>query len=522
MRTAAVLLGALLLGAAAPDPVTVPVTVAPALGEHVSGRLIVFVEKATDTARPDAPIDFSPFAPTGASIAAREVTDLQPGRVAGVDGETDVFPGPLSALPAGTYRAQAVLDRNHDYNYGGRGPGDLVSKTVTFTLPGKVPVLTLDEALPAAKQDEPDLEHVSPATRARLVPVLARVQPIVFRSAALTAFRGTPTEMRGWIALPPGYDGTTRFPTVYSDGGFGSTLATARISALLAAADMAEAKSPPMLWVFLDHSGPTGTNEFADSANNGPWGKALTEELIPALEARYAMDAKPSGRFLTGHSSGGWSTLWLQVRYPKLFGGSWPTSPDPTDFHDFTNVDLYRADANFYHDAASRPLPLVRMNGKVVATTEQFARAESVLGPVGGQLASFEWVFSPRGADGKPVPLYDRATGRIDPAVADYWREHFDVAHIVTRDAAALRPDLSGKLHLIVGTADTFYLDGPAHRLEAAMQAAGIPASFTYLPGRTHFDLFARDGDRSALLKDIAWQMYAIARPGSARPPAKP
>lgn len=520
MRTSAMIFGALLLCAAAPgpDPVSVPVTLAPSLGAHASGRLIVFIEKVTDKTQPDAPIDFSPFSPSSASIAAREVIDLQPGRIAGIDGETDVFPAPLSALPAGSYRVQAVLDRNHDYNYSGRGPGDLVSKSVTFTLPGKVPLVTLDEELPAPKGEGPDLLHVAPATRARLEAVLAKVQPIDVRSASLSAFRGAPTAIRGWIALPPGYDGAKRYPTVYSDGGFGSTLDYARKSALMAAADMAEGKTPPMLWVFLDHSGPTGTNEFADSANNGPWGKALTEELIPALEARYAMDAKPSGRFLTGHSSGGWSTLWLQVRYPKLFGGSWPTSPDPADFHDFTNADLYRADANFYHDAAGKPLPIVRMDGKVVATTEEFARAEAVLGPAGGQLASFEWVFSPRGADGLPVPMFDRATGKVDPAVVAYWREHFDVAHIVTRDAAALRPDLAGKLHLIVGTADTFYLDGPARRLEAAMQAAGIPASFTYLPGRTHFDLYARDGDRAALLKDIAWQMYAIARPGSVRP----
>lgn len=522
MRTAAVLLGAALLGAAAPDPVTVPVTVAPGLATHASGRLIVFVERADGPDTPGGRIDFSPFAPSSASIAAREVVDLQPGRIASVDGETDVFPAPLSALPAGTYRVQAVLDRNHDYPYGGRGPGDLVSKTVTFTLPGRLPVVTLDAELPAEADEGPDLAHVAPATRAKLAPVLGRVQPVDVRSTALSAFRGTPTSVRGWVALPPGYDGKARFPTVYSDGGFGRTLAYARISALMAAADMAEGVSPPMIWVFLDHSGPTGTHEFADSANTGPWGKALTEEVIPALESRYAMDAKPGGRFLTGHSSGGWSTLWLQVRYPKLFGGSWPTSPDPADFHDFTNVDLYRADANFYQDAAGKPVPIVRMDGKVVATTEQFARAEAVLGPAGGQLASFEWVFSPRGADGKPVPLFDRATGKIDPAVAAYWRDHFDVAHIVVRDAARLKPDLAGKLHLTVGTADTFYLDGPARRLEAAMRAAGIPAGFTYLPGKTHFDLFARDGDRSALLKDIAWQMYAIARPGAVRPAATP
>jgi S-formylglutathione hydrolase FrmB len=273
-----------------------------------------------------------------------------------------------------------------------------------------------------------------------------------------------------------------------------------------------------MIWVFLDHSGATGTNEFADSVNNGPWGKALTEELIPALEREYAMDARSSGRFLTGHSSGGWSTLWLQVRYPKLFGGSWPTSPDPSDFHNFTNIDLYAANANFYRDAKGQPIPLVRDHGKLIATMEQFARAEAVLGPYGGQIASFEWVFSPRGADGRPVPVFDRATGKVDPDVVAYWRDNYDVANIVTRDAAALRRDLDGKVHLTVGTADTFYLDGPAHLLEAAMAKARIKASFTYLPNRTHFDLYERGDDKMALMKDNAWAMYAVARPGVRRP----
>jgi len=281
---------------------------------------------------------------------------------------------------------------------------------------------------------------------------------------------------------------------------------------------MADGKAPPMIWIYLDHGAGTGTHEFADSANNGPWGTALTTELIPALEREYRMDAKPGGRFLTGHSSGGWSTLWLQVRYPKVFGGSWPTSPDPSDFHDFTNVDLYAPGANFYADAAGKPYPLIRDKGKVIATLADFARSEAVMGAYGGQIASFEWVFSPRGIDGRPVPLFDRATGRIDPAVAAYWRDNYDIANIIRRDWPALKPDLDGKIHLTVGTADTFYLDGPAHRLEAVMREIGAKTDFRYLPGKTHFDLYQRGDDKEALLDDIAWEMYAIARPGAKRP----
>lgn len=520
MKRMAMLLGCVLvLGAASPsaDPVAVRVTVANQLGEHQSGRLIVFAEKAAPDARPDAPVDFDPFSPTGASIAAREVGDLSPGGIAQVDGEADAYPAPLSALPPGTYRVQAVLDRNHDYSYAGRSEGDLVSDVATVTLPGPIPTLTLARAIPAV-DDAARLGMAPPANRPILQTWLPRVKPLDFVSPAVSAFRGTPAHIRGWVALPPGYDGKQRFATIYVDSGFGGTLGSIKGDAAMRMALMADGRLPPMIWVFLDHSGPTGTHEFADSANNGPWGRALTEELIPALERRYAMDARPAGRFLTGHSSGGWSVLWLQVRYPALFGGSWPTSPDPSDFHDFTNADLYAPNANFYRSADGKPLPLVRLDGKVVATTEQFARAEAVLGPYGGQLASFDWVFSPRGANGQPVPMFDRATGRIDPAVAAYWRDHYDIARLITRDAARLRPDLDGKIHLTVGDADTFYLDGAAHLLEAAMAKAGVRASFTYLPGRTHFDLYVRDGDRFALTKDIAWAMYAIARPGAKRP----
>jgi len=121
-------------------------------------------------------------------------------------------------------------------------------------------------------------------------------------------------------------------------------------------------------------------------------------------------------------------------------------------------------------------------------------------------------VFSPRGDDGRPLPLFDRATGAVDPYVARYWIENYDIAHRLRRDWDAIGPALTGKIHLIVGTADTFYLDIPARRLESVLAELGGEPDFHYLEGKTHFDLFARDGDPMALMKDIAHAMYAIAR----------
>jgi S-formylglutathione hydrolase FrmB len=284
-------------------------------------------------------------------------------------------------------------------------------------------------------------------------------------------------------------------------------------------AGMASGQMPPMIWVFLDESSATGTHEFADSVNNGPWGQALTTELIPYLESRYKMDADVKGRFLNGHSSGGWATLWLQTRYPQIFGGTWSTSPDPSDFHDFTGPNLYAPHANVYHKPDGTPWPLVRDKGQVIATFEQFAKMERVLGPYGGQMASFEWVFSPRGKDGRPEQIFNRDTGDVDPAVATYWRDHYDIAYRLQNNWPALKPDLDGKIHLYVGTADTFYLDGAAHRLKAVLDGLHAHAEFRFVPGRTHFDLYKEGDDPYGLLTQISWSMYAVARPDT---PLKP
>lgn len=499
--------------APAPAPVIVSVSAAPAVGATHSGRLLVFVQKVDPADKPSDTVDTSPFRPTATSVIAREVKDLKPGHPALLGGETDAFPGPLSDLPKGRYRLQAVLDRNHDYNYGGRGPGDLVSPVIETNLPGAIPKLVLDHEIKATT-DDALLARLPADQRQAFSAALAQVRPVDIASAKLTAFWGTPTAIRGWVALPPGYDkGADRYPTVYSDGGFGSSLASARFSAAKITRMMAKGDLPPMIWVFLDHHLASGTHEFADSVNNGPWGTALVTEAIPALEKQYRMDAKASGRFLTGHSSGGWSTLWLQVSHPKTFGGTWPTSPDPSDFHDFTNIDLYAPNANAYRDADGKPYPLVRDHGKLIATLEQFGKLEAVLGSYGGQFASFDWVFSPKCPDGRPCPLFNRATGDIDPVVAAYWRDHYDIAHIVKRDWATLKPDLDGKIHLIVGTADTFYLDGAARRFKAVLDKLGAKSDFRFLPDKTHFDLFEANGDRDALMKTIAKEMYAVARP---------
>jgi S-formylglutathione hydrolase FrmB len=496
--------------------------------QPAGGRLLVFAAeaKAAQAAAKDGKVeevDANPFQPEQVAVAAREVSRIEPGKAVAIDADQQAFPAAFSALPPGDYLVQAVLDVDHSYNYTGRGAGDLVSEVAKLHLPAaQAPLLKLARALPA--RDPWELSPRFPQeVRDALPAARAHATAIDFDSPALGAFWGRPIAMRGWVLTPPGYDAkaAARYPTVYYTHGF--TGNAERMTGVLASvyAMMAKGRMPPMIWVFLDESSPTGTHEFADSVNNGPWGQALTTELIPYLEAHYRMDGRAGGRFLNGHSSGGWATLWLQTRYPKVFGGTWSTSPDPSDFHDFTGVDLYAAGANVYHKADGTPRPLVRDHAKVLGSFENFARLERVLGPYGGQLASFEWVFSPRGADGRPEPMFDRDTGAVDPQVVAYWSAHYDIARRLREHWPELKSDLDGKIHLYVGTADTFYLDGAAHRLKATLDGLHAQSDIRFLPGKTHFDLYAVGEDRQALLEDIAWQMYRVARPQARRPAAQ-
>lgn len=502
----------------------VQVQLGTAVAQPVSGRLLVFAIPVAEAQAKDGKIeavDSSPFKPTQVSVAAMELTHLAPGASVAIDTDAVAFPAGFSQLPPGDYAVQAVLDVNHDYNYHGRGAGDLVSDVTTVRLGGgSVPVLSLVKALPARGPWQLS-ERAPQAMRDALPVAREHAQAIDFASPLLSAFHGRPIAMRGWVLPPPDYAANPQrhYPTVYYTHGFGGDANSLTSAVVSVDQAMRNGQMPAMIWVFLDESGASGTHEFADSVNNGPWGAALTGELIPALEQRYRMDASASGRFLVGHSSGGWATLWLQVAYPKMFGGTWSTSPDPSDFHDFTGVDLYAADANLYRKPDGTARPLVRDKGKVVATVEQFARLERVLGPYGGQMASFEWVFSPRGEDGRPMPMFDRDTGKVDANVVAYWSEHYDIAHSLRTQWPRLKADLDGKIHVIVGDADTFYLDGAAHRLQATLQGLGAKTDVRFLPGRTHFDLYREGDDDSALLKKVAREMHAVARPGEADMP---
>jgi hypothetical protein len=484
------------------------VKLGPQLNAPVSGRLLIFLKQGAA----DKEVDVNPFLPSSVSIAAKEIYFWKPGTAVDIDTDDLAFPAGFSTLPSGDYEVQAVLDINHNYNYSGRSAGELVSDVIPlkYWTPGQTPEPEI--ILTTVVPDRTPRSQL-PSEQQKAAEAAAQLED--FTSPLLTRFSGCDIHIRAWVILPPGYSGSReRYPTVYWTHGFGGNLASSKLTGESLFNRMAEGKMPPMIWVMLDESLPTGTHEFADSLNNGPWGAALTIEFIPYLESKYRMDGKTNGRFLQGHSSGGWATLQLQVNYPKIFGGTWSTSPDPSDFHAFSTIDLYAPHPNLYRASDGSASPIVRDHEKVQATIEQLARQERVLGDYGGQLASFEWVFSPRGSDGRPLQMFNRETGDVDPKVVAYWRDHYDLAHIVATDWDHRGADLKAKIHVFVGTADTFYLDGAAHKFEAVLKELNADPHFVYIPNRTHFDLYKAGDDRQALFDTIAAQMYTVARPG--------
>jgi pimeloyl-ACP methyl ester carboxylesterase len=295
------------------------------------------------------------------------------------------------------------------------------------------------------------------------------------------------------VVLPPTYqrDTARRYPVLYIVPGFGGThYDAARLYPT--GAPPAEEGDAEFIRVLLSGDCKWGHHVFADSETNGPRGEALLRELIPHIDATYRTVAEPTARFITGHSSGGWSSLWLQVNYPDKFGGVWSTAPDPVDFHDWQQVDLYaNPPLSLYYDEEGERRAIARLQGKPALWYASFAQMDDALGR-GGQLRSFEAVFSPLDANGLPRKLWDRESGRIDPEVAMEWSK-YDISSLLKRDWLSLELNLRGKLHIYVGALDTFYLDGAVRRLAKTLKDLGSDAEVVVVPDKNHSDLLTND-----------------------------
>jgi len=406
-----------------------------------------------------------------------------------------MFGGPFERLE-GAWRVQAVLDTDFSER-GHLGPGNLVSEAVRVDLS-------------ADRSDEVRIELGRRIPAASLPDAGEADGPVEWidrRSALLTQHFGREFRMRAGVVLPYGYHDLAFprriWPTIYVIGGFGASHLAALDAAPALRAPEARAAVPQAVWVFLEPETAWGHHGFCDSPTNGPVGKALVEEFIPYLEERFRLVAKPEARLVTGHSSGGWTALHLVVEYPDTFGACFASAPDPVDFSAFQRTDLYR-DASLFVDreGAETPsfrTPLSPTDDRVLMTVRDEVATETVLDPdgrSGQQWAAWNAMWSPLDSTRRPRPLCDPKTGAIDPVVVEAWSRH-DLARRLERDPERVGPLLAGRVRLLCGSRDSFYLNGAVARLQAKLAAwraksafKDAPASIEIIPDLTHDTLF--------------------------------
>ena len=449
--------------------VTVTVKLSPDVAEGpLSGRLLVLFSK-----RERSPIKgpnwFSPE-----PFAAMDVKDWKPGQKLKLPVDTPAYPKPLSQMAAGKYYAQAILKLNRDFAHYKNGPKNPYSTPKVVKIDGdNATSIELNLIL----EVDPPPPNLPPTAN-----IVSR------RSALLSDFHGRNITDRALVLLPPDYQDQPkkRYPVYYEITGFGPTiedLLERHQASKIGAGDV------QFIHVFLTGQTQWGHHVYANSATNGPRGDALVNEMIPAIEKQFRVIAQPYARLLGGHSSGGWASLWLQIQYPKFFGGVWSTSPDPVDFRDWQGTNLYQPNANIFTDLNGKRRPLAIVNGKPILWYNDFSKMDDVL-ERGGQLRSFEAVFSPRGDDGLPARCWNRDTGAVDPDIVEHWKQ-YDISRYLQANWAELKDDLAGKLHVFTGSADTFVLTKAVQLLKQRLEDLGSDAQVEIIDGRNHFNMFA-------------------------------
>ncbi len=477
--------------AAADDaaPLTFTVTYDAAIDSTFTGRVYVMLGKGRMEPR------FGPNWFNPQPFFALDVKNWKPGEALVFDDNAIAWPAPISLLPAQDMKVQAVMRRSLDSPEIGTGEGTAYSEAQTLSLNG------------AASGNIPLV--ITRTVEARPFPQREGVREITMRSELLSKFHGRDIIMRAAAVLPA--DPSTPGPALYHIPGFGGDH---RMALMMSGFMHGDTFPQNITHIVLDPLCFSGHHVFADSANNGPVGEALITEFIPHIEKELGLIAQPHARGVTGVSSGGWSSLWLQVTYPDFFGGVWSIAPDPVDFTDFQQIDIYAPDANMYVDGEGRRRPLARHTAptgedRVLIWYDDFARMERVMGD-GGQLGSFEWVFSPKGDDGRPKQLFDRETGAVNHDVALAWQK-YDIRKVLESNWPSLAPKLAGKIHIHMGDVDTFYLDGATRRLKAALETLGSDAEVVMHPGKDHGTVVT-----PALFQQIATELIATFEAGQA------
>lgn len=427
---------------------------------------------------------------TGVPFFGRDIDALPAGKAAEIDSSDLGTPvESLAEIPAGTYYVQAFINvytqfhRSdghviwmHDDEWEGqrwnRSPGNL------YSAPRQV---TIDPAKGYSIQLECD-QMIPPV---QVPPDTELIKRFKIQSAILTRFWGRPIYLGATVLLPRDYAKSTEYyPVLYEQGHFSlaAPLGFDSNRSPELRTEWMKDNFPRMMVVTLQHPTPYFDDSYAvNSVNVGPYGDAILQELIPEVEKRFRAIRQPWARVLSGGSTGGWEALALEIFHPDFFGGTWAYCPDSVDFSDVEGINVYEDKNAFYKEIGWRREPTINsreVNGQVRQTSEQrnhFELVNGTHGRSGEQLDIWSAVFGPLGEDGYFDPLFDKKTGAMNPRVAQYWKEHFDLRYQLEKNWPVLGPKLVDKLHVYVGDADNFFLNNGVHRLQDWMKKTENP-----------------------------------------------
>lgn len=446
-------------------------------------------------------------------VFGQDVEGWKPGTRLRFRPDTPGYPyGRLEDLKPGRYFVQAVFDIYDTYRLKdgrvlklpvdrgegrqwNRAPGNLYSKPRPVELSRNARIaVELDQVMPPIEppKDTKYIRHV-------------RIQ-----SRLLSEFWGRPVYLGAHVLLPHGFDEhpEARYPLMIFHGHFPHDFSGFRTEPpdLDLKPDYSERFRlhgynriqqqeayefykkwispgfPRFLIVEIQHANPYYDDSYAvNSANLGPYGDAIMRELIPEIERRFRGIGQGWARFTYGGSTGGWEALAAQIFYPDDFNGTFAACPDPIDFRAYTLINIYEDRNAYYVEGPHLRVPRPGKRnwlGEVSITLEQMNRMELALGTKsrsGQQFDIWEAVYSPPGPDGYPARIFDKITGEINQKVAEYWRENYDLRHIIERDWPKIGRKLRGKIHIYVGDMDNYYLNNAVYLMEEALKRLKDP-----------------------------------------------
>lgn len=458
--------------------------------EKISGKLYVFMSK-TD----NEPLNSINF-PLPVATTVTDISNLSPDSALLLDlGAQSSYPVPFKKLERGRYFVQAIFDRSCEFG---------IERTLADRV-GNVyspPVQLLFD-------DNTDTTYsliCDKLVREKEFRETTHTRRIRFRSDVLSRFHGKDIFINGALVLPDTLlkHPSARLPVYIYIAGFGSSFLRFNGSDEAAGAFT---NDPKFIFLFLDGSCSNGHTAYANSDNNGPWGDALVRELIPEIERKYHCNGY---RYVHGHSSGGWSALYLQVMYPDFFQQCWASSPDSYDFRDFSGINIYEAGANVFYDKNGNLRPSALIGGEIPISYVKTRADWERLVP-GEQFNSFNAVFSGKDTSGSCQQLWDPRTGAVDPVVADKWRR-FDLSYYIETHWKDLAGKIADKVFISVGEQDNFLLQGANRLFQKTIRENKIKIRLGFYSG-DHFTVTSNEKllhDATQYLNDSysAWERH--------------